>query len=384
MRRPRVACLAAGLLLYLSSVHAAALFMDGAAQSLDAPADDSAREEEEQEVEAEAAEEAEAEAEEGEGEEEDEEADEDYSYESSVMDGVSSTDDQVSAAHGHGANVSAARFGIGIHKCPPSTVCKRTRTPCTRLNGPCNVMRGSGGYTRATKCVAFSRSCGGQGFCGLTTSEWTKLAGSSDGAGPMGACMMATCGRIPAWYKYEDYRNIHKCISNEMDEILSACSAQKKRKKHAAKKAFIAKMSKCASRHGKRTFDQLTKSCGHAHVRQTMLACKDSVMAEMLAARVPVDNRDVSPPSPSPPLPVQPPFPPASPPPSPPPYGGCAPWCDPTGRGKFPWTTSCTWNRCLGCATCTSCKRWCTKRSEPFSQKCKWNGCRMCTECTGS
>jgi hypothetical protein len=76
--------------------------------------------------------------------------------------------------------------------CPPSLACPRSKGNCAKMaNRDCNIIC-CGGIN--TKCVD--------------------------------RCVKDVCGRLPAWYSYKDFRNIHKCINQEMKDILMHCKKQ--------------------------------------------------------------------------------------------------------------------------------------------------------------
>lgn len=139
-------------------------------------------------------------------------------------------------------------------------------------------------------CAALSKKCGEKKFCGVSGQGVQEFAGSSIGKNAFEVCM--TCqggygsvGATPAWYKYRDFANSHKCIDEEMATEMTTCRAQKQQRESDKKQEFKDRMDNCAQKHGAANFDELAAECSNADVFEKMEECKQTVTSEMMAIR---------------------------------------------------------------------------------------------------
>ena len=101
-------------------------------------------------------------------------------------------------------------------------------------------------------------------------------------------CFIQTCGKVPAWRKFRDYTNEHKCINQEMKDIYDACQEYSRSRFDATRTEFMRRMSECShTKYGVPSFDGLTKGCTNAVNYRKMEDCRATVTAAMMAEREP-------------------------------------------------------------------------------------------------
>lgn len=179
--------------------------------------------------------------------------------------------------------------------------CPRTNVHCAKRDHRCNVMslqmetknsvgriRHEGDLASEKGCAAFEVTCaGGQKFCGLKGNGPKQLATNAKGDSALVACFQREGGygkKLPAWYIYRDWRNIHKCIDKDMKRERDTCNRENKEVEKEEKREFMEEMDACASKkHGAANFKALTEQCkSDAGVYEKMEACRKEVWDEML------------------------------------------------------------------------------------------------------
>jgi len=116
--------------------------------------------------------------------------------------------------------------------------CRRDQVSCQKSNNPCRLMMSDLISISNSVCVAFNKqNCGAEGLFGLLGSTLkynfvgTSPAVSSDGKGvsAIKVCMMELYGKtkLPGWYMYKEWKNIHSCISQEMKAEVQGCARER-------------------------------------------------------------------------------------------------------------------------------------------------------------
>lgn len=187
---------------------------------------------------------------------------------------------------------------------PTRRRCPRSNVHCGKTKNRCRFMVFTGSVPKVPPecqkpepdmsddgaCGAFDFACGGARFCGATNGELKRFAalavkqGMFSKRGQESGRAKVECfrreggyGKIPAWYKYGDFTNFHKCIDGDMLREMKVCEQEQKKPELGIRSEFAVRMNDCAKKHGVKRFEAFSAKCDVADELQKMEKCKEEV-----------------------------------------------------------------------------------------------------------